>query len=413
MADPNITGNIGSLDALPSGTFLDTDLVEIERVRADPTPNDNYRATWGQLKAAIAAAIGSGAQRGDTLITARTPGAGWLEQGCVYAQSVYPDLYSMVGLIGDAPAGAAWASYAPGALPNTGLNDACWITGKIAVACGNNVIWRTTNGGASWASISVTGNLLCVVRVSDDVVLAAGASGVILRSTDAGASWAPVTSGTTSAIRTLTVFNASRIFAHADTNGQNRISSDGGATWGAGASTAANMNYGSVRFNDSTAVVFSNGGTAYRTVNGGSSWTSVTIPAFSNIFGAASLTPTIGVVVNSSGAGLRSTDAGVTWTAITTGASTVRAVEVSGDGYVVVVGVTPAYSVDYGATWIVGSATLTNVLAAFAIPGGEVIGVGNAVQYRSLPQYGYDSGTQFKTPLIAGIGTGLKGYIKA
>lgn len=356
---------------------------------------------------------GDSYETGDVLITARNPGAGWLRCGRIYSQSTYPDLFNLVGLVPDGPAGASWSRWEPGRPPNTHLNDACWLTDRIAVACGNDVIWRTTDGGASWSRIAVTGNLLCVARVSDNVVLAAGYGGVILRSTDAGKSWAPVTSGTGSMISALTVFNASRIVAHAAA-GSSRISSDGGATWSAGAPTGTITIYGSVRFNDSTAVVFGEGSpTAYRTVNGGSSWMDISVPSYRGIVYTASISPTTAVAVDSTGAGMRSTNEGLTWTVITTGTSGVRAVEVSGEGFVVVVGIRPAYSTDYGATWAPVSASLSGVQTAFAIPGGEVIGVGNSVQYRSLPQYGYDSATQFKTPIVAGLGTGLKGYIKA
>lgn len=62
MADPNITANIGSLDAIPSGEFQDADLLEVERPVADPAPNDNFRATFAQLVLAIVAKLlpGSG-----------------------------------------------------------------------------------------------------------------------------------------------------------------------------------------------------------------------------------------------------------------------------------------------------------------------------------------------------------------
>jgi len=418
MADPEITANIGSLDPLPDGEFEATDLFEVERPRADPDPNDNYRATFAELTAAVAAALppSDAAQTGDILITARNPGAGWLEQDRIYSQSSYPALFGLIGLIGDMPPGANWASYAPGTLPNTSLNDACWLTDRIAVACGNNVIWRTTDGGASWSSIAVTGNLLCVARVSADVVIAAGLSGVVLRSIDAGATWTAVPSGITSTIRSITVFTAARIFFHADTNGQNRLSTDGGATIVAGANTAAGMSDASVRFSPSVAVCFpSSGTTAYRTTNGGASWSTVTIPSNSNPRGAQGLNDKVGIAAYSNGAAIKTADAGATWASITTGAgSGVRAVEKVDDQTMVIVSDTGSSAVTFDGTasWQTAAAA-TGCTSAFVIPGESIVAVGNGAQMRSLPEYGYDTATQFKTPKVGGIGVRLKGYIKA
>lgn len=418
MADPEITANIGSLDPLPDGEFEATDLFEVERPRADPDPNDNYRATFAELTAAVAASLppSDAAQTGDVLITARDPGAGWLELGRIYSQSSYPDLFDVVGLISDGPAGASWSSWAPGTLPNTPLTDACWLTDRIAVACGTDVIWRTTDGGASWSSISVTGNLLAIARVSADVAVACGGSGVILRSTDAGATWSAVTSGTTSNLRSITVFSESRIFFHSDTNGHNRLSTDGGATVAAGANTASGMSRASIRFTPSIAVCFSDSGTtAYRTTDGGASWSPVTIPSNSYIRGAQSLNDRVGIAAYFDGAAIKTSDAGATWASITTGAgSGVRAVEKVDDQTMVIVSDTGSSAVTFDGTasWQTAAAA-TGCAAAFVIPGESIVAVGNGAQMRSLPEYGYDSATQFKTPIVAGIGTGLKGYIKA
>ena len=414
MADPEITANIGSLDPLPGGTFNDTDLLEIERVNTDPTPNDNYRATWGQLKAAIAAEIGSGAQTGDMLITARDPGAGWLEQGHIYSQAAYPALFGLVGLIGDNPPGRVWTidSGATG-LSSANVSDACWLTGTIGVAVGNNVVWRTTNGGASWTAISVRGNLNAVARVNATTLVACGTSGVILRSTDSGASWKAMTSGTSSDLNHLLVFSPTRILAAR--YGVTRISTDGGATWSYG--TPVPSVNGFLRFSSTVAVCLGTQTTWYRTTDGGASWSSVTPPTLDDWRKCnAVFDEKRAVVVGGSGVVIRTVDAGATWTTVGRlpgspiisgshfmgGAQAVARAN-SGSSY---------FTEDYGATWTAIATSLAAAQAMILFP-SRAVALGNNFLAYSLTEYSFDHTTLFKTPLIAGIGTGVKGYIKA
>lgn len=393
----------------PAGTLSGAEVVAVQRGTGE---GSTLRTTI----AAILAMAGSGAQTGDTLVSARNPGAGWLRLGTVYSQSAYPALYGLVGLIGDVPPGRNWTAQTPTAGITTAINDACWITERIAVAVGNNVVWRTTDGGTSWAQITVAGNLLAVARVSSTVVIACGANGVVLRSVDSGATWNAVSSGTTNGLRTITVFTAARIYVTGDTSTA-RLSTDGGTSFGAGTAAMADVRR-TVRFTANVAVAFANTGTsAARTTDGGATWTTITIPSFNNVRGSCVFDELRAVASSNNGVILRTIDAGVTWSTSTlSGApnapggivrtSALAAVLVASSG-------TSYCTFDAGASWTAIAATLTNATAAFAVEDSLAVAVGNGTQFRSLPEYSYDSGTQFITPSLAGIGAGLTGYIKA
>lgn len=393
----------------PAGTLTGAEVVAVQRGTGE---GSTLRTTI----AAILAMAGSGAQTGDTLVSARNPGAGWLRLGTVYSQSAYPALYGLVGLIGDVPPGRNWTAQTPTPGIATAINDACWITERVAVAVGNNVVWRTTDGGAGWSQITVAGNLLAVARVSSTVAIACGANGVILRSVDSGATWTAVSSGTTNGLRTITVFTASRVYVTGDTSTA-RLSTDGGASFGAGTAAMADVRR-TARFTANVAVAFANTGTsAARTTDGGATWASITIPTFNNVRGSCVFDELRAVAASSGGAILRTIDAGMTWTTSTLSGvtnapggivrtSAVSAVLVASSG-------TSYCTFDAGASWTAIPATLTNATAAFAVEDSFAVAVGNGAQFRSLPEYSYDSGTQFITPSLAGIGAGLTGYIKA
>ena len=397
-------------NGLPAaGTLTGAEVVAVQRGTGE---GSTLRTTI----AAILAMAGSGAQTGDTLVSARNPGAGWLRLGTVYSQSAYPALYGLVGLIGDVPPGRNWTAQTPTSGITTAINDACWVTDKIAVAVGNNVVWRTRDGGASWAQIAVAGNLLTVARVSSTVVIACGASGVILRSVDSGATWSAVSSGTTNGLRAITVFTASRIYIAGDSSTA-RLSTDGGASFGAGTSAMANV-FRAIRFSGNVAVAFATVGTsAARTTDGGATWTTITIPTFNNARGMCAFDGLRAVVSTSQGVILRTIDAGVTWTTSTLSGVTNSQggiVRTSALAAVLVTSSGTSYcTFDAGESWTAIAAALTGATAAFAVEDSLAVAVGPGVQFRSLPEYSYDSGTQFITPSLAGIGAGLTGYIKA
>jgi len=393
----------------PAGTLTGAEVVAVQRGTGE---GSTLRTTI----AAILAMAGSGAQTGDTLVSARNPGAGWLRLGTVYSQSAYPALYGLVGLIGDVPPGRNWTAQTPTTGITIAINDACWITERIAVAVGNAAVWRTTDGGASWAQITVTGNLLAVARVSSTVVIACGQAGVVLRSVDSGATWTAVSSGTTNSLRTITVFTSSRIYLTGDTSTA-RLSTDGGASFGAGTSAMASA-LRTIRFSGSVAVAFAGAGTsAARTTDGGATWTTITIPTFNNARGMCAFDELRAVVSTSQGLILRTIDAGVTWTTSTLSGVTNSQggiVRTSALAAVLVANSGTSYcTFDAGESWTAIATALTGATAAFAVEDSLAVAVGNGVQFRSLPEYSYDSGTQFITPSLAGIGAGLTGYIKA
>jgi serine protease len=162
--------------------------------------------------------------------------------------------------------GQTWshlASEPVGSSTEAGWNNSFWWTSETNGWFGtnNNKVWRTTDGGASWAS-SATGvtNSYVVVFKDNSNGLAGHSTGAIRMTTNGGSSWNTVTSPTTQAI-----------------NGAAYVSNTGSA-WVSATSIP------------------------YRSTNNGTNWTSQTLYPFSgSIYHLAMYDTTVGWLVTSNG----------------------------------------------------------------------------------------------------------------
>ncbi|MCS6952364.1 MAG: hypothetical protein NZM33_05835, partial [Bryobacteraceae bacterium] len=88
----------------------------------------------------------------------------------------------------------------------------CWIRdiaasgGAVALLCGEGVLIRSTDGGASWSSLPVAEAIdaRAVALVGSQRVVVAGGAGLILISDDGGRSWRRPPSPAASALNDLT-----------------------------------------------------------------------------------------------------------------------------------------------------------------------------------------------------------------
>jgi len=97
---------------------------------------------------------------------------------------------------------------------------------------GTNVIWFTTDGGATWGSrpTTVTGNLWDIYFVDASTGFAVGDGGAILRTTNSGTSWIRLASPVASSLYAVRFTDAANGYI-VGASGVLLRSSDGGATW--------------------------------------------------------------------------------------------------------------------------------------------------------------------------------------
>lgn len=77
----------------------------------------------------------------------------------------------------------------PASLASADLRDVAFLNESVAVAVGNKIILKTTDGGATWNYVDSTTTLLYSVSFANDRVGYAVGSGTILKTTDGGTTW--------------------------------------------------------------------------------------------------------------------------------------------------------------------------------------------------------------------------------
>ncbi len=215
---------------------------------------------------------------------------------------------------------------------NTGL-----LTG---VQSGNNntigKIFRTTNGGNSWAevfSFDILGSCRTAQFITPTLVYGAGDYnyyGKILKSTDAGLTWDTVPNISDQLPNSISAM----YFIDANVGFVTGGSSDGGIykTTDAGLNWTENFNYTGpsvwdIDFTDNnTGVVSCFNGEVWLTTDAGDTWTNIYTTTSANLNDISIVNNTI-YVCSLSGEVLKSTDLGVNWTTLPLSASAAHAIE--------------------------------------------------------------------------------------
>jgi photosystem II stability/assembly factor-like uncharacterized protein len=253
-------------------------------------------------------------------------------------------------LAGPGPVGAGdkvWSRTGPegGAVDALAISPNFAVDGTLFAGTNAGGMFRTTDGGATWAEINngLTNLTVYVAGISpdfanDSLVLAGTNYSGLFRSTDAGASWAqvpaPLNSGEIKGIAFSPNFAADRTLyvSRANSDALYR-STDGGANWTDIRGTIPSIGGGkmvcSPAFAADNTLVIAAGGGVYKSTNRGTSWTAINTGlsstaladlrtiAFSPAYAADST-----LFLGTGRAGIwRSTDGGTSWTAINTGHS--------------------------------------------------------------------------------------------
>lgn len=390
----------------------------------------DYRSMSPALVAGAIAARGPAP--GDVLITARNPGAGWLNAGTVYLRSAYTALFAQVGLIKDTPVGTVWSSVAGLPLaPNTNpqpITKVVKVSASVFVTFGTEGrIYRSTNAGATWNLVYTAPNarqMYDMVREeTTGIIFVCGNVGFFAASTDDGATWnvrgAPSNPNQS---QTLIAFSAT-IVVMGDNAGVIWRSTNAGASWtNVGAPGPSTVSH---RYSD-TVGSLAGGGLIFITNNAGLNWTVTDIGQGSiNIQAILRLSAT--AFYAATNAGLMKSVVAANNTL--TGTDYVRNPNSS------VVGAGPVISafMQFGSDWYLGCSNSSilrtkdnfqtfevfvssgpspsGVSAFFKISENEMWATYGSTLFKSR-DFSYDDTTQFKTPSVAGV-VGAAAYVKA
>jgi photosystem II stability/assembly factor-like uncharacterized protein len=200
----------------------------------------------------------------------------------------------------------------------------------IAVGKGGKIL-RTTDGGLTWAkrTSGVNVDLRGVCFADANTGTAVGAAGVILRTTDGGATWVNQTNAVTnSALNTVYLWDSSAGIVAGEMSEMARTG-DGGASWHIGGVGNSTLYPPDLAFNgESTGIAvgftmnpYLSGYEPYarifRTTDAGVTWTQLSYGLWARLSGCSFPTPSTALAVGESenGTGFmeKSTDGGITW----------------------------------------------------------------------------------------------------
>lgn len=204
------------------------------------------------------------------------------------------------------------------------LNSLFFVDSNNGYAVGaNSTMLRTTDGGATWTSRSLSGaggpyNFLKIRCVSDKrcLLVAEGSTGVV-RTDDAGEAGAFISFGSTP-INAAAFASASQGVAGAS-NGAIFTSSDGGVTWSQVGSSLNKTLVGLRATNAGFAYAWGALGGLATSSNGGVTWNQVAIPSSNDVAVASFADPNDGYALDSSGTLWGTTNGGTTWARKNTG----------------------------------------------------------------------------------------------
>jgi len=284
-----------------------------------------------------------------------------------------------------------WTALGPGGGPVNALVQHPTDPDTLYAAPAGNGVFKTTNGGESWfpinAGLGINNVTLIVIDQLDPDSLYAGNQG-LYRSTNGGATWAAC-AALPASLRSLALDSQSHFIYAGTTSGVYR-STDGGATWtprssGLSISSYSSLNVGALAIDrgdpqilycQATATVATTptGGIGlkwgvFKSTNGGGNWRTIRGSGSTTIYSYSGLPryfmtvdPLDSQVVFSGGEGTwggvdRSTDAGQTWSTLSVDASApVLAVHSTATNIVYVGTRQGLYkSTDGGDTWAVCS----------------------------------------------------------
>lgn len=263
------------------------------------------------------------------------PGDVWFTDASTGVASVGKNIYRTTD------SGTSWtlvSNTATGALGRLSFVNANigYVAGK-----GKNML-TTADGGATWTPVTVDagtagadlGGLDCANP--NDCIAAAADGSQLFRTSNGGTSWSSV-SPSSNGVFDVGYASAARVIAVGG-GGATVVSDDNGATWSAVSGGIDGRFWGLRAQSPTTAFIFGANGALARTTDGGTSWTRLGVSTSGNVIGVGFPTATAGYVLDNNGVLLRTTNGGSSWQFLNTDGAQPRALAVPDATTVVLIG---------------------------------------------------------------------------
>ena len=255
--------------------------------------------------------------------------------------------------------------------------------GQTGYVVGQGRVQKTTDGGATWDSLTLQGGVQSVTfPVNADTGFATSSGGRLYRTIDAGATWQLETTGVTLDLRGLCFPHNNRVgyIACGETSGVILKTTDAGRHW---VSQAVNDTalLEDVSFPEDALTGYAAGwsGVIHKTTNGGTTWQEqVSPPAMYLSDIVFPVNAETGYVVGYRGTVLKTTNGGTDWVQMTTGIlsflNSASFPTGADTGYVAGDNATILKTTDGGNTWRGESAGVSEFLNSVTFPANNQVG---------------------------------------
>jgi len=259
--------------------------------------------------------------------------------------------------------GANWTDQTSSSGTTNDLKGIAVIDANTVYVVGDgSVITKTTDGGTNWNAQTVPAaggaSLRDIAFLDANTGYTVGENGVILKTTDGGTNWTAQTSGTTSFLNNVTIFDANTLYAI----GSSVIfkTTDAGANWTGRNKPSSTL---ALAFTDENTGYGAAGPTIWKTTNGGLDWTANSSGTTQQLEDITFTDENTGYVVGRNGVLLKTTNGGDNWNALSPGTSQqllAIAFTDANTGYITGSGGTIIKTTDAGANWTAQTSGVSN-----------------------------------------------------
>jgi photosystem II stability/assembly factor-like uncharacterized protein len=255
--------------------------------------------------------------------------------------------------------------------------------GQTGYVVGQGRVMKTTDGGATWDSLTLQGSVHAVTfPVNADTGFATSSGGRVYRTIDAGASWQLETTGVTIDLRGLCFPHNNRVgyIAGGDTGSLILKTTDAGRHW---VSQTVNDTapIEGISFPVDTLTGYTAGwsGVIHKTTNGGTTWQDQVSPPTTYLSDVVfPVNAETGYVVGYRGTVLKTTNGGTDWVQMTTGIvnylNSASFPNGADTGYVAGDNGTILKTTDGGSTWVGESSGVSEFLNSITFPANNQVG---------------------------------------